>query len=346
MAVLPEFTPAGRPGEVADNFIQGRNATESWMTMAQQRRIREDQEQRTQDEFQAKMPVLHAQAQADVATAYASVQLATRMQQLRTQAGVLAPTANNEFLDAMQLADPASQFGALGGIQAKYAWMKNLPEYTPFLGAVDKARGDALQLATANNLAEATLQRTQMLTQGRVETANISADTRKDVATIAAGARTEAAATTAESRQNVANITAGARVNAAEIGAHSRENKAGKEISDLNQREDMENAAAQEALDAGDTELAKFHLQRAAQFKDAAIKASTYANTAPSEPDKKPTPIVKTMRVPPPAGQKDAKPKDVRVINVEGKDYPIFKDKNGNRAYLKDGQYIELPKEQ
>ncbi len=31
------------------------------------------------------------------------------------------------------------------------------------------------------------------------------------------------------------------------------------------------------------------------------------------------------------------------TISVDGKPYPVFKDKTGNRAYLKDGKYIPIP---
>lgn len=299
MPVLPEFMPEGRPGEAADSFIQGRNAGESWMSMQQERDIREQQAQQQRDMFIAQLPAIHAQAQANVVQANAAIALATRQQQLRAQAAIVAPEANNEFLDALQLADPQSQFNELGKLQAKYAWMSNVPEYKPFLDVLDKSRGDAFHLATANNLAEATLERTKMLVEGRTAGIEQTVQGRERVAEIGASARTQAATISGEARKTAAETAAESRIavqaekNSAAVG------KAGASLADLQAREDSENVAAQEALSANDQELANFHLARAAQFHDAAVKASTYTGSGPSEPAKKPTPIVKKLYVPP-----------------------------------------------
>lgn len=301
MPVLPEFMPEGRPGEAADNFAQGRTEGESWMSMEQNRRIQAEQAQQQKDMFIAHLPVIHAQAQAQVAQANASVALSTQQQQLMAKSGIVAPDAQNEFLDALQYADPQTQFDELGKIQAKYAWLKLNPQYAPMLEAIDKARGDAFHLVTANNLAEATFQRTEMLTQAKGVQATEAGNVRKDVAQTNADAKIQAAETYAGSRQGVAETNAGARVEAATISAHSRENKSSKELASLQASEDNENAAAQEASASGDDELAKFHLARAAQYHDAAVKASTYAGNAPSEPAKAPPPTPKKKLYTPPS---------------------------------------------
>jgi hypothetical protein len=219
--------------------------------------------------------------------------------------------------------------------------MKTLPEYQPFLDAIDKSRGDAFHLVTANNLAEASLERTKALVQGRIETTADTNDTRKAIAETQADARVGAAETYAGSRRDVAATNAGARIQSAEISAHSRENKAGKELADLNAREDEENRSAQAAMDAGDEQLELFHLRRAAQYRDAATKASNYAGEAPSKPNKKPDPVPPKQA--PVAPTKI--PADATSVDIGGKKYPVYKDKNGNRAYLMDGHYVPIQSE-
>jgi hypothetical protein len=231
MPVLPDFQPEGRPGEAAQALIEGRNAGESWMSMEQNRQIQAQQAQEEQAKFIAMLPAIHAKAQADVVTANATVGLATRMQQLRTQAGAVANDANNEFLDASQLSDPESKFQELGRIQAKYAWMGNLPEYKPFLDAVDKSRGDAFHMVTANNLADSLLQRTEALVGGR-----------ENIVEAQQAGATERTGMTVAGRSEAANTSAQAKIEAEKVRANTPKSYEYETTMNL----------LQQAVDAGD----------------------------------------------------------------------------------------------
>lgn len=349
MAVLPEFSPEGRPGEAADALIQGRNASESWMNMAQQRQIQAAQEQRAQDEFVAKLPVLHATAQANVAQANAAIQLSTRMQQLRAQASIVAPEANNEYLDALQLADPSAKYQRLQELQGKYSWMSTLPEYAPFTQALDKSRGDAFHMVTADNLADALLERTKTLAGSRETIASETNTTRQNIAETSAGARVGAAQIGAEARVEAAKTAASARVESAKQKAmHSYETE-------------VTIAHRDDAIEAGDFEKAQIYQDRLNKL-----------NSTPNNPLDRPVPKTvmrpkapdTSTRVTPitvpgitpgtkaPEGKVTEAPKNsIKIpkgsaippaVTVEGKTYPVYVDKSGNAAYLKDGQYFEI----
>jgi len=321
MPVLPEFMPEGRPGEAADNFAQGRTEGESWMTMEQNRQIAAQQEQERQqaaiDEHNkmiAMLPAIHAQAQANVVSANAQVALTTQQQQLIAKSAIVAPSAQNEFLDALQYADPQTQFDELGKLQAKYNWLKLNPQYQPMIDAIDKARGDAFHMLTANNLADATLQRTEALVGGRTDVASIQVQQRQQAAEAARQARITAAQIMAEGRESAASMMAGSRVQSATISAQSRTNKLAGDLKSLQAGQDAENQAAQEAIDNNDPELAKLHLRRAQEFQDAATKASTYAGNAPTEPQTAPPPSAKKK----PAPVDNSPPAEVHFTPPEG----------------------------
>lgn len=288
MPVLPDFQPEGRPGEAADALVQGVNSGQSWMAQSQARQLQAQQAQDQHLEAIAKLPATQARARADIVTAGSSIALATRMQNLRTQAAATAPTANNEFLDAMQLADPAMQFQELGTLQAKYAWMKTVPEYQPFLDALDKARGDAFHLVTANNLAAATLERTNALVSGRQETAETNANTRLAVAE-----------TTAGSRETVADTAAKSRVDAATVRANAPKSYELETTMKL----------AQDAIDAGDAEGAAIYAARVAKLNHYHVTEDEMA--AGAKPAAA-TPALKKSPAP-------AKPTEFNVPNVTPK---------------------------
>lgn len=286
MPVLPTFEPGGRPGEAAQSLVEGVNAGESWMSQAQNRQIQQQQAQDLHAEFLAKLPAIQAKSTADTVTAASSIALATRMQGLRAQAAIAAPTANNEFLDAMQLADPQYQFSELGRLQAKYAWMKNLPEYQPFLDAVDKSRGDAFHLVTANNLADATLERTQALVSGR-----------QDIAETVAGSRQAVAETQAGARETAAEIAGKSRVDAATIRATAPKNYELETTMKL----------MQDAIDDGDAEGAAVYAARVAKLnhvhvtEDEIVAGAKPANTTvtpKARPKSSAPPAPVTFRVP------------------------------------------------
>jgi len=306
MPVLPDFMPEGTPGEAAQALAEGRNQGESWMSMEQNRQIQAQQAQDQHNQMVAQLPIYHAKAQADVVSANAAIGLATRMQQLRTQAGAVANDANNEFLSASQLADPEAKFQALGDLSAKYAWMSLLPEYKPFTDQINAQRGEAFHMVTANNLADATLQRTQALVGGREDIASQTNDTRLQVAQTQAGERAGAAEQMAASRIEAAKIRASA--------PKSYELETTMKLM-------------QDAADSGDEEGAKIYAARVAKLNHIHQTQEELAAPPAAAPAPKPKAAPAAPIKPPP------------TVKIDGTDYPVYRDKDGNLAYLKDGKY-------
>jgi len=196
MPVYSEFQSEGDAGQA---FNQGQNAGMSMMERAQQMEQRGAQEERQKAIFQAAMPVIQAKNQADIATAHATINHVVQTQNLMTKAAQVSDTANTEFQDAMQLADRDAKANALSAVQAKYSWMDQLPQYKPFIAAVNQARVDNhtnaladmklsgdLEVAKANNLTR------QYVADQGVQKATDVANIRAAASTLNANARVNA----------------------------------------------------------------------------------------------------------------------------------------------------------
>lgn len=196
MPVYSEFQSEGDAGQA---FNQGQNAGMSMMERAQQMEQRGAQEERQKAIFQAAMPVIQAKNQADLATAHATINHVVQTQNLMTKAAQVSDTANTEFQDAQQLSDWTAKADALGALQAKYAWMGQLPTYKPFVDAINNARVEAHQSAMAD-----------MKLTGDLEIAKANNSTKQYIA----DQRAQGAADVANIRAAASTLNANARVNA------------------------------------------------------------------------------------------------------------------------------------
>ncbi len=220
MPVLPDFQPEGHPGEASGAFAQGVSDRNSWMAQAQERQLREQEMQQRAQEVQKNeilKPVIEAKAQADLVGAASQIAGAKRIQEFRTQASLAFNTANNEFLDASQLADWNEKSNALAALQAKYQWMSLVPEYKGFIDTINDERLKAHGSAVADAKLEEQLTAHQMQQEAATERANILAESRRDVAGTNAGAKVESAGITAKGRAETSDKNRESRVDIAKF---------------------------------------------------------------------------------------------------------------------------------
>lgn len=258
-----QFMPADRPGAAVDSAISGVEAGQSMMQRASNLRQSQQMEQLRQQQIvqnQVLMPVLKAKADADLVTAAASVATATRMQELRKKAGLVATQATDEFLAATQLADWDEQSAELARIQAKYGWMGvALPEYKPFLDAVDKARANSVTRSMTEQTLEASMERAKIASETRqavVETQQTGATERTAMAAEAGVKKTEIAT---GSRESIASETRNLRGDLAKYKAAQQ--------SAIQADKDAARASA-----AGDEANSAIYRRHAAEFRAAAEK--------------------------------------------------------------------------
>lgn len=317
---------------------------QSWAARQQNMRIQREQAAREQDNYEITRPYKMTKTVADIATTQAALNNATRMEELRIKAAATAKQANDEFLDANQLASYSDKAAALAGVQAKYSWMEMFPEYKPFIDTVKNSRAEAHVSAIADAKLEEQLSKADDDREAREEAAALRASTSEKVATINAGAKTDVADTNAKSRESVAATTAAGRLQAANLKA-----KRQYELEVTIEKRD-------EAIRSGDREKAQI-------YQDHLNKMNTTSEGSPGRtlptavPDAKKagdesSPVI-TVNIPgADSGGEEASSSspvaahpDAPVVKVDGKTYRVFKDKNGNRAYNKGGVWIEIPDE-
>ncbi len=205
------FQPATAPGDLTRNYNAGFDRSESMMRRAQQFQQETQLRQQQIEANKVLAPLHEAQAQAQIVGAGAAIAANTRQAQFRTQANLAAPIAQNEYLEAAKIADWDEQEAEYGRLQAKYSWMRNVPEMNGFLDTIDTARTNALKRSLADKQIEEAHFRAQTAADARVTAAEEAANSRRDVAETNAGARTD-----------VANTNAGARIESTKISAGSR----------------------------------------------------------------------------------------------------------------------------
>lgn len=209
------------------------------------------------------LPVIKAKAQADQISAVSSIANATRIANFRGQAAAVSKPANDEFLDAMQLADWNEKASALAALQAKYQWMSLIPEYKGFVDTINDERLKAHGAAVADAKME------EQLTA-----AQIAADTRQSVAETLAGSRTAVAETSAGARRDVADTNAGARVTAAQLSAegHAASRETRLDIAKYKALQQSALDADRQAAKATDEDAAKLYRKHAEEFRAQAEK--------------------------------------------------------------------------
>lgn len=331
MPVIPEFQGGGNVSPIT-SFDQGVNLQESIMDRAQRRKLNEAQNQRAQaDEdrtaaaYSLMQPVMHAKEQAELASNVAILANAKHSEELKKRAAIDSVQAAKDFTEANQLADFGAKANALAEVQAKYSWMSMIPEYKPFVDTVNHARAEAHLSAIADLKLEEQLAQSQAAQDARITAATIAASSRSDVATITAGSREKVAETSADARIGATQISAKGRYDAAKLRADRM-------------------YAFEQAVEQRDEALASGDREKAQLFQDH-INAMNYQAPGASDrelprhaPAKKPADegaapapviVLPKAKVPP-------------KITIEGQDYPVFKDKAGNYAYLKDGKYVDI----
>jgi hypothetical protein len=271
------FQPAVAPGSGVDSAISGVDAGQSMMQRASNLRASQQLEQIRAQEIQQRaimLPVTQATAEANKLSAVASIANATRIQNLRGQAAAVSKTANDEFLDAMQLADFNSKATALAGLQAKYQWMSLIPEYKGFVDTINDERLKAHGSAIADANMERQLEQSDINYQRAVDVAGIAAGARQSVAETNAGSRETVADTNATARRDVAATSAGAKTDATDASMARTEVR-----GNLQSALEADKEAIKYEIDRN-PEAAEQARKRAQQFRDA---AKSTAHPAKSE---------------------------------------------------------------
>lgn len=292
--VVPEFQGEGSSSQA---FDQGEQAGSSLMERVQRQQILAKQEQDRSQLDSILLPVKQAQATADIATAHAALGAATTMQNLRTQAAAVADQANKEFLDAQQITDWGDKADALSGLQAKYAWMAQLPQYKGFVNAINDARLQAHQSALLDLHLQNQLEVAKTNADARQEIAQTQADERLQAAGIFSNARVEAAKTAAgrptaaqkDINYYVDSVASGDTdsANMMEGILQKRAGMSSVEIMNgLGRVADREARLAQQAQNAGDEAAFKDHTARAEALQQRinALSTKSEASAQPASP--------------------------------------------------------------
>ncbi len=271
MPVLPDFSPQGAPGQTGRAFMDARDHAESWMDRAQRREaVGQEMEIRKRQMAMNELerPVKEAQLKAQISGIAASVANQTEMENLKAKANLVSTSANNEFLDVMQLADFNSKATALAGLQAKYQWMSLVPEYKGFVDTINNERVRAHGAAIADANMERMLEQSQIRQDQAVEVAQIGAGSRENVASTNAEARTAVADTNAAARENVAATTTQARATSSDENRVARVN--------IQKAKGLQASAIQadrDAAKANDEESAALYRKHAEEYRKQADAA-------------------------------------------------------------------------
>lgn len=226
-----QFIPAAPVGFSADQAYRGVEDQQSMMMRASQLRQQQQMEQLRQQQIAENTvlaPLREAQAKAQIISAGSSITNHTEMENLKAQAAAASVGANNEFNEALKLADWNSQSDELSRLQAKYAWMGNVRDdknnqlYGGFLKAVDEARANAIIRAKTDQQLEADQLKAETMAQVRPVIAQIGADSRVQSAQIAAGSRENVAATTTAARKDIATATHDASMDRTEVRGYQQ----------------------------------------------------------------------------------------------------------------------------
>ena len=183
--ISPTFEPESTPGAGIAAYSRGVDQGQSWMERSSQMATQEQERQQRQQEIQRNtilQPVIAAKADADVATAHATLASVQRMQQLRAQAAIVSPQAEQELIDATKIPDFSQQEAALGTLQAKYSWMENVPEMKPLVDTINNARAKATTMVLANKHIESAQAIADTRAAGLVDSATTRAQASRDVA--------------------------------------------------------------------------------------------------------------------------------------------------------------------
>lgn len=343
------FEPAARPGEFFSGIANAGNSAQSWMNSAQNRRMREAQNEREQEQFDIQKPVMAAKAKADLLQQMNVLDGQQKTEEARSMAYALLPEARQSFDMMMGLKDPDFR------VEQARAWLGQFAQLDQVAELKDemKQRKDAIANVLAETLALKHYDK-------QLEIAKTGARSREEIAALNAESRENVAGVGAASREAVANTRKDATIASAEIKAKPTVVKlleSLQEAKDGGADEETINALRSAAAKGGNfapqhlTELEKYmQLKKSAEDRGDAASAAVYekaiekkthitmseaeraeAATTPAKVAPK-SAVVAPTRVAP----------DAASVNIGGKEYPIFKDKNGNRAYKIDGHFVPI----
>lgn len=380
MAVLAQYTPPpdSQYGRSANLAFSGINEGLSLMERKQAMSLRQQQADQQKAEFIAKLPLIQAQTTLSQVNAAAAVKNATDITQWESEAAAQSVAANKEFIDAIQY-NVANEEGysagavedtpegaatqaeqskydrqvtldtraqKLANLAVKYSYMKNLPQYAGFIDRVNKEAAQAHEASFLNLKLEEMQQRAKDSASAGIVKEQIKA-----------GAKATSADTYTASRERIAQINNDTKLTMQDKAARIAQEKTGATLADLQSRAAEADQAAAEASASGDEDAAAIHRQVASSYRDEVQKQTTFAGQAPRD-----VPKTSPKLAIGPAGKEAISAeqqafRDVQAapvvaptkvdekateVSIGGKTYPIYKDKNGRRAYLVDGHYVPI----
>jgi len=375
------FTPYLPPGGIVDAAFSGANQMQSIMDRGQMMRQRQEMADRQREIYEVGKPVMEAKAQADLAVAQGTLYNARLVQQLRTQFGAQSKEAGDEYQKAMQLPTYEEQASALSQIAQKYSYFELIPEGKPFISTVQNMQLQQHNSAILNSKGQQALEREKLRAEGRLaeieakgdETRRTNAekqtpemkDAQAAVDAEAAGDTETANFLRTVKRSGKGEGTAISLAN--EITKRQLDPKADPKITSLlidvlakdghfkedSKKEFLQNIDAMKKAQAEGDETT--YRQLSARNRYLATRADM-ANTYDPEPPPAPPNMLQRAFTgvkekvsgllssePIPAPAPPAAPPNTKTVKVDGKDYPVYTDAKGNRAYHKDGKYYPIP---
>ncbi len=255
----------------------------------------------------------------------------------------------------------------LAGLRAKYGYMANLPGgYGAFYDTLTKSWAQAMENTHINLKADEAL----AIANTRADAAKFGANTRLEGTKYTADTRAANADVYTRSRERIAQINSDTKLTVQERAGQIAAAKQAATIESLSNYIQEEGQRAAEAAAQGDEILKKRHLANASAAHDDIARLTTHPGVEPSAPATSAPPLAKTptediatsaaqravdesasanQAAPeaavPTAVAPTKVPKDAVSVDIGGKTYPIYKDKNGKRAYKVDGHFVPLDTE-
>jgi hypothetical protein len=246
---------------------------QSIMQRAQSRRIQHEQNEMDKQKFQAFLPAIIAQREAEIVSAKAAVDNAAQMEMFKAKAAANSVDYNNRFQNLLSLSDPNERSKNLAAFQSEVAWMSVLPEYKGFVDTVNNERAGAFTMAITNLRLDEALERARQTSAAGVVKEEIRA-----------GARVTSTDTRAASAERIAQINADTKLSVEDKRGRIQAERQGATLADLQSRAAQADQAAADAAAGGDERAAAAHRQAAASYRDAITTSTTDAGYAPSAP--------------------------------------------------------------
>ena len=277
-------------------------------------------------QYDVERPVMLAKAQAQIADYGNQLAGDRQMNDLSAQAASEMPNIRQQWIDSMKIDDPATRLAVQDqvlGMAGKFASLKNVgPEIKTWHDVyatnavnqrvLDQISGRLQQTAETNDMQ---LQKQQ----AAIAQAQAKLDNDTKIAELKAQHAAELQQMRDEAAKARGDTTAQTSTNNTQFNA---EQKSAIEAD----------RAALKAGESGNEDLADQYRMVARAHSAAAARLMPSSTTSSSSPAASPAPAVAPTIVAP----------DAKTVSVGGKDYPVFKDKSGNRAYLIDGHYVPI----